>query len=238
MAPFPTTQWGFIAEAGDPDSSGVGLALAELCRTYWYPIYSFIRSRGHGPDEAADLTQEYFRHLLEGRLFASADRTKGRFRSLLRTDCDHFLGDRRDYQRALKRGGDRERVSLDIGDVERRYHLEPADALTPERLFDRTWAIQLLAEALARLEREEARAGRGAQFERLRPMLTDGRAGTSYAELAEELGTTAAALQSAAQRLRHRYREVLRAEVAATLGDPDPDSVDDEIRSLFVILGR
>ena len=238
VASFPTTQWVWVSEAGDPESPGAGIALADLCRTYWYPIYSFIRSRGHSPDESADLTQEYFRHLLEGRLLASADRDKGRFRSLLRADCDFFLADHRDYQKARKRGGDRERVSLDMDDLERRYHLEPAHEITPERLFDRTWAIQLLAEALSILEREETQAGRGAQFERLRPMLTEGRADVSYAALADTLGMTPTAVQSAAQRLRQRYREALRAEVAATLGDHNPELVAEEIRSLFVILGR
>jgi DNA-directed RNA polymerase specialized sigma24 family protein len=238
MAIFPTTQWSCIAEASDPDSPGAHAALAELCRSYWYPIYSLIRSRGHPPDEAADLTQDYFGRLLGGGLLRTADRRKGRFRSLLRTDCGYFLADQRDRRRARKRGGGRERLPLDIADAERRYRLEPSDRLGPEPLFDRAWALDLLGRALDRLAREEATAGRGTTFERLRVVLTDGPRVVPYAAIAERLGTTEGAVEAAVRRLRGRYRVALRAEVAATLDDPSEAQVDDEIRDLFVALGR
>jgi DNA-directed RNA polymerase specialized sigma24 family protein len=239
LVPFPTTQWGCVAEAGAPDSPGARDALSNLCQCYWYPIYSFVRSRGYPPDEAADLTQEYFGRLLEGRLLGAADRRKGRFRNLLRTDCGYFLADQRDRRRARKRGGDRDRLSLDadIDDAERRYRLEPCDRLDPERLFDRAWALDLLGRALDRLAAAESGAGRGAAFERLRVVLTDGPRVVPYATLAADLGTTEGAVEIAVRRLRGRYRAALRTEVAATLGDPSEAEVDDEIRDLFVALG-
>ncbi|HEX8204111.1 MAG TPA: hypothetical protein VF590_26780 [Isosphaeraceae bacterium] len=238
MMPFPTTEWGCVAEAGDPDSPGARDALAVLCQGYWYPIYSFVRSRGYPPYEAADLTQEYFGRLLEGRLLGAADRRKGRFRNLLRTDCGYFLADQRDRRRARKRGGDRPWLSLDAEEAERRFGLELCDRIAPERLFDRAWALDLLGRALDRVAEAESAAGRGAAFERLRVVLTDGPRVVPYARLAADLGTTAEAVEIAVRRLRGRYRAALRAEVAATLGDPSEAEVDDEIRDLFVALGR
>ncbi len=238
MARFPTTRWGSVAEAADPARPGAGDALAEICRRYWYPVYSFIRSRGHSADEAADLTQDYFARLLEGRLLAEADSRKGRFRTLLRTDCGYFLSDQRDRRRAHKRGGSAEPLPLDVEDAERRYRLDPPGGRDPASLFDRAWALEMLGRALDRLGREEAEAGRAAAFERLRAVLTDGPRAVPYAALAEGLGTTVSAIQSAVQRLRRRYRLALRAEVAATLGGPSEADVDDEILALFEILGR
>jgi RNA polymerase sigma-70 factor (ECF subfamily) len=238
MASFPTTQWCRIAEASNADSPAGAAARAELCRQYWYPIYSFIRSRGHSPDEASDLTQDYFCRLLEGGLLAAADQSKGRFRSLLRVDCGYFLADRRDHERAQKRGGDHNHLSLDIHDAERRYTLEPTDHLCPDRLFDRNWALELLDRALRSVALEEAASGRGATFETLRPALTDQPRNMPSGALAERTGTTVAAVRSALQRLRFRYRQALRAEVAATLADPSEAEVDDEIRALFLVFSR
>jgi len=236
MALFPTTSWNCVAEAGDRESPGADAALAEICRGYWFPVYSFIRSRGHTADEAADLTQEYFARLLQSRLLAAADSRKGRFRTLLRADCDYFLADQRDRRLAGKRGGSRVQFSLDIHDADRRYRLEPSDGLDPALLFDRAWVLEMLVRALDRLAREEASAGRGATFERLKGVLTEDRRVVPYSVLAEELGTTPIAIQSAVQRLRRHYRQVLRAEVATTLDDPSESEVDDEIRSLFAVL--
>jgi RNA polymerase sigma-70 factor (ECF subfamily) len=238
MALFPTTQWGCVAEASGPDSPKARAAVAELCRIYWFPIYSFIRSKGYSPDAAADLTQQYFGRLLGGRVIAAADRRKGRFRSLLRTDCRFFLADERDRAYASKRQLERGWLSLDSADAERRYRLEPSDRLDPDRLFDRTWALDLLARALDRLTANELAAGRGATFERLRALLTDGPRVVPYAQLAGELGIGVTAVQSAVQRLRGRYRTVLRAEVIATLDDPTEDAIEDEIHALFEALGR
>ncbi len=238
MPSFPTTQWGCVAEAIKLGSPEAGTAMADLCRSYWYPIYLFIRSRGHSSEESADLTQEYFRRLLEGRLLAVADREKGRFRSLLRVDCEYFLADHRDLRRARKRGGTRPLVSLDVEDAEGRYCIEPSKGLSPERLFDRAWAFEILARALERLGREEAEAGRGAMFDLLKPLLADGPGAEKHAVLATRIGATVATVRSALQRLRGRYRAELRAEVASTLGGASGDDVEDEIRTLFEVLAR
>jgi RNA polymerase sigma-70 factor (ECF subfamily) len=236
MAIFPTTSWPCVAEAANRESPGACAALAEICSGYWFPVYSFIRSRGHSADEAADLTQEYFARLLQSRLLAAADSRRGRFRTLLRADCDNFLSDQRDRRLAAKRGGARVQFSLDIHDADRRYRLEPSDGLDPAALFDRAWVLEILVRALDRVGRQEARAGRGAAFERLKPVLTEDRRTVPYSVLAAELGTTPIAIQSAVQRLRRSYRQALRDEVATTLDDPNEAEVDDEIRSLFAAL--
>jgi DNA-directed RNA polymerase specialized sigma24 family protein len=238
MVPFPTTQWNRVAAAVDRSSPGSAGALAELCRAYWYPVYAVVRSRGYPPDEAADLTQDFFGRLLEGDLLEAADRSKGRFRDLLWRDCGFFLADSRDRARALKRGGDRRHLSLDVDGAERRYNLEPSDRLDPERRFERAWALDVLARALDRLALREEAEGRGDAFRRLSPSLTDGPGAIPYAALARQIGTTECAIKAAVRRLRHRYREALRAVVADTLGAPSADDVDDEIRELFVALGR
>src|SRR5262249_11454971 len=155
--------------------------------------------------------------------------SRGRFRSLLRVDCGYFLADCGDRRRALKRGGDRCHLSLDIDDAERRYRLEPTDDLCPERLFDRNWAMELLDRALITVALEEAASGRAASFEALKPVLTDEPRTMPAATLAERIGTTVTAVRSALQRLRYRYRQALRAEVAATLAEPTESEIDDEI---------
>jgi RNA polymerase sigma-70 factor (ECF subfamily) len=238
MARFPTTQWSCVAEASDRALPGADAALAEICRGYWYPIYSLIRSRGYSADEAADLTQEYFTRLLEGRLLAAADYRRGRFRTLLRTDCGYFLADQLERRRALKRGGGVREFSLDAVAANHRYHLEPSHRLGPEHLFDRAWALDVLSRALARLGREETEAGRGAAFEQFRPILVDGPRSISYATLAQRLGMSESAIEGAVRRLRGRYRVTLRATVAETFDDATEADVDDEIRNLFAALSR
>lgn len=238
MMTFPTTQWNRVAAAGDRDAPGSDSALGELCRAYWYPIYSLIRARGYLPDDAADLTQEFFGHLLESNLLGVADRNKGRFRDLLWKDCTYFLADVRDRARAIKRGGAMGRFSLDIGDAEQRFLREPSDRLDPRRRFERAWALDVLARALDRLAISEEEQGRGEGFRRLRPFLTDGPGVIPYALLARQAGTTEDAIEAAVRRLRRRYRSALRQEVASTLDDPTEDEIDDEIRDLFAALAR
>jgi DNA-directed RNA polymerase specialized sigma24 family protein len=232
-ARFPTTRWSRVLAAGGRSTPEAGPALAELCAAYWYPVYALIRRRGHDPDEAADLAQDYFARLLEKGLLAAADPARGRFRAFLRTDCGFFLADARDRQAAQKRGGGITPVSIDARDAEGRYNVEPTDELTPERLFDRAWAVALLGRALDRLAAEYAGTGRGALFEHLEPTLTPGGSAPRHAEIAERLGMTEAAVQQAASRLRRRYRGSLHEEVAATLDSPDPAAVEAEIRDLF-----
>jgi len=237
-AGFPTTRWSRVAAAGDPADPGARAALEELCRAYWYPLYALIRRKGYRFDGAADLTQEYFARLLDTGLLARADRGKGRFRAFLRTDCGFFLAHRAERGRARKRGGGVAPLSIDARDAEGRYLREPADpGLNPDRLFDRAWALRLLDGVLERLAREYADSGRAAQFEALQVVLSEGPRSVPYAALAARLGTTEGAVQAAVQRLRRRYRDVLREEVAATLEEPDEAAVDDELRDLFAALG-
>lgn len=238
MGYFPTTQWGCIAEARDRASSTADDAIAEICKNYWYPIYLFVRSRGHSADESADLTQEYFARLLEGRLFAIAAPDKGRFRTLLRTDCGYFLSDQWDRRRRRKRGGGVQVSSLDVAAADDRYDREPSDRLEPEHLFDRAWALDVLSRALQRLAREETEAGRGVAFEHLREALVDGSRSVSYTVLAQRLERTESAIEGALRRLRKRYRLALRATVAETLDSPTEADVDEEIRDLFLALSR
>jgi RNA polymerase sigma-70 factor (ECF subfamily) len=235
-ARFPTTHWSRVVTAGDPAAPGAQEALADLCAAYWYPLYAFIRQRGQPPEAAADLTQDYFARLLEKGVLAAADRRKGRFRTFLRTDCGFFLADAHDRQAAQKRGGGVAFLSIDEAGAEGRFRLEPTDRLTPDRLFDRAWALTLIDRVFERLRRESAAAGRLETFDRLAMVLTDGRRSAPYAVLAAELGMTAAAVESAARRLRGRYRDLLRAEVAATLDHPGDAEVASEIQWLFLAL--
>jgi RNA polymerase sigma-70 factor (ECF subfamily) len=234
-AAFPTTRWSRVIAACDADTPDAGAALAELCAAYWYPIYALIRGKGHDPDAALDLTQDYFASLLERRTFVAADPARGRFRAFLRADCDHFLAHRREHDRALRRGGGHHVLSIDARDAEGRYLQEPAHGQTPERLFDRAWALALLENVLAELRREYERSGRGTTFEALKGVLTDGKLPAPQAEMARRLGTTEPAVQVAVHRLRRRYRDALRAAIAATVaGEVE---VDDELRALFAALG-
>jgi RNA polymerase sigma-70 factor (ECF subfamily) len=235
-ARFPTTNWSRVVTAGDPAAPGAKQALADLCAAYWYPLYAFIRRQGQPPEAAADLTQDYFARLLEQGVLAAADRQKGRFRAFLRTDCGFFLADAHDRQAAQKRGGGRVLLSIDAAGAEGRYRLEPADLLTPDRLFDRAWALMLLDRVFETLRGESAATGRGEWFERLAVLLQGGPRSVPYEALATELDTTVAAVESAARRFRGRYRDLLRAEIAATLDDPSDAEVADEINSLFVAL--
>jgi RNA polymerase sigma-70 factor (ECF subfamily) len=231
--PFPTTCWSRVVAAGDPASPQAREALAELCATYWYPLYAVVRRRGYAPEEALDVTQDYFAHLVEKGTLAAADRRKGRFRAFLRTDCDFFLSHQRERDRALKRGGGAVPLSINLRDAEGRYLREPADDITPERLFEQAWSMALLESVFGRLEREYADSGRSEQFERLQVVLSEGSRAVPYATLAEHLGTTVGAVQQAVQRLRKRYRAILREQIAATLDDPSEEEIDDEIGVLF-----
>jgi RNA polymerase sigma-70 factor (ECF subfamily) len=234
---FPTTRWSLVARAGAVSSPDARQALETLCRTYWFPIYAFIRRHGAGAEAARDLTQTYFTRLLEKDLLLVADPQKGRFRSFLKTDCTYFLADQRDRERAQKRGGDRAMIRFEALDAEDRYRREMTDELTPERQFDRTWALTLLDRVLDQLAAEYADSGRNALFERLQVVLTRGSLPSPYAALAAQLGLTEGALQVAVHRLRRRYRAILREQIAATLDDPTDAAVEDEIRALFAALG-
>lgn len=233
---FPTTRWTVVVGAGASAGGDRG-HLAELCRAYWYPIYAFIRRKGHDPDRALDLTQSYFARLIERGAIAAADPARGRFRSFLRADCGFFLADEGDRARALKRGGGLTPLSIDARDAEGRYLVEPLDDATPDRLFDRVWAVALLVRAFDRLAEEHRDPARALLFDRLKGLL-DGGPSPPLAEVAAEFGLTVAAVESASRRLRKRFAQAVRAEIAATLDDPTPARVVDEVRSLFEALGR
>jgi RNA polymerase sigma-70 factor (ECF subfamily) len=229
---FVTTRWSLIRAAQDPSAQASRAALAALCSAYWYPLYAFIRRQGHDAEEAQDLTQEFFARLLEKDGLAAVDRDKGRFRSFLLAACKHFLSNERDRARAQKRGGGRAVLPLDAAGAEGRYGSEPAHEETPERLFERRWALALLEQVLGRLREEYAAAGKGRVFERLKGHLTGD--GVPYAQVAADLSMSAGAVKVAAHRLRQRYRELLRDEIAQTLDDPG--QVEEEIRDLFAAL--
>jgi RNA polymerase sigma factor (sigma-70 family) len=232
---FPTTRWSRVVAAGDLAAPEASEALAALCAAYWYPLYAFIRRKGHGPDEALDLTQEYFARLLEHGTVAAADPGKGRFRSFLLADCTHFLAHRREHDRALKRGGGIAPLSIDARDAEGRYVLEPSHSRTPEHLFERDWALAMLEGVLARLRGEYHDAGRGEVFEVLKVALSEDPRSIPQAELAARLGISEGAVQVAVHRLRKRYRALVREAIAATVADEA--EVEGEIRELFAALG-
>jgi RNA polymerase sigma-70 factor (ECF subfamily) len=215
-------------------ASGSREALAALCADYWYPLYAFVRRRGHDAATAEDLVQGFFARLLENHDLAAVDREKGRFRSFLMASCSHYLANQARYHRARKRGGGSPTIPIDRLDGEGRYALEPSHALTAERLFDRRWALTLLDRVLRRLEDEMAAAGKSRRFEALRGALLGGDDRIPYAQIAPGLGLTEDAARVAAARLRRRYRELIRDEVRDTLDDPA--DVADEIRALFQAL--
>lgn len=231
---FPTTHWSRVVTAGRGDAAGAREALADLCQAYWYPIYAYIRHRRCTPEQARDLTQDFFAYVLERDLFAKADPALGRFRAFLRTVCDRQLSDRRDREKAAKRGGGLSFFSINPLDAERRYTNEPADELTPERIFDRTWALTLLDRVVERLRGEYDDAGRSARFEVLIGLLTRDPPAGSYAEIAERLGMTEGNVRVSVHRLRRRYGRLLREEIAATVGDAT--QIEAEIQTLFAAL--
>jgi RNA polymerase sigma-70 factor (ECF subfamily) len=236
-ARFPTTHWSRVVSAGDPAAPEARQALAELCAAYWYPVYALVRRKGHGAEQALDLTQDYFARLLEKGTVAAADPRKGRFRAFLLADCSFFLADQRDHRRALKRGGGRAALAIDARDAEGRFLHEPAHAQTPERLFERDWALALIDLVFDRLECHYTAAGRREVFRRIKPVLAADPDAAPYAELAAALGTTAGSLRVAVHRLRARFAAELRAAIAATLDDPDDAEVDAELAALFEVLG-
>jgi RNA polymerase sigma-70 factor (ECF subfamily) len=206
-------------------------ALAELAQLYWFPLYAYIRRQGHPPAQAEDLTQDFFARLLEKKTLASIDRTKGKFRSFLLASLQNFLHNEHDKTHAHKRGGGQQTIPLDALTAESRYALEPADTLTPERVFERRWAWAVLDQVLHRLEQHYAAKGQQPLFDALKPSLTARLDTATYAQRAAELGMAEGALLVAAHRLRRRYRDLLRDEIAHTVADPA--LIDEEIRYLL-----
>jgi RNA polymerase sigma factor (sigma-70 family) len=233
---FATTHWSLVLAAGDRQAPQSAAALERLCRTYWYPLYAYVRRRGFSPEDAQDLTQEFFWRLLERNWLPQADRQRGRFRCFLLGAVNHFLANQWARAKAIKRGGQILFQSLEDGGFEQRYGLEAQVVCSPEDLYEQRWATTLLQTVLARLREEETAANRLAQFNALEICLTGDRRSETYSDLAERLGTTEGALKMAARRLRSRYAQLLKEEIANTVAQPD--EVQDEVRHLFAVLSR
>jgi len=227
---FVTTHWSIVLAAGQRDTTRARDALATLCQVYWYPLYAYVRHRGYAPQDAEDLTQGFFARLLERNTLSTITREKGKFRSFLLTALNHFMVDEWRKARTRKHGGGGI-VSLDARDAETRLDREPADALTPERSFEQNWALALLDTVYQRLQREYESEGKTTLFNELKSCLAGGRSSIPYAELAGRLGLSENTVKLCVHRLRRRYRELLRAEVAHTVHSPD--EVEEELRCLF-----
>lgn len=238
---FEPTQWTLVlrARGGQDDARAAKRALDALCLAYWYPLYAFARKQGHAPHDAQDLTQGFFSYLLEKDLFASADRTLGKLRTFLLTAFTRYISRERVHAAAQKRGGGRFVESLDeeFEDGERRYKLEPADRVTPEQIFARSWATSLLQAAKARIQAKEAEAGKEKMFTVLEPFLEQERdPSVSYEGVARQLGVSQEALRKAVSRLRERYREAVRDQIADTLRNPSDREIESEMKSLWAAL--
>jgi RNA polymerase sigma factor (sigma-70 family) len=231
---FATTHWSVVLAAGKDQSPQAQEALSRLCETYWYPLYAFVRRQGRNPHDAQDLTQEFFARLLRSHFFVAADPKRGRFRSFLLASLKHFLMHEWEKDRAQKRGGGRSLVRFDAQAGETRYGVEPVEPLTAEAIFERRWALTLLDRVLERLGADYAVSGRAALFDALKPALTGEKALAGYADLAARLGMSEGALKVAVHRLRQRYGELLREEIAHTVASPG--EVEGELRHLLSAL--
>jgi RNA polymerase sigma factor (sigma-70 family) len=232
---FATTHWSMVVSAGGSHAPEASRALAVLCENYWFPLYAFVRRAGYSAEDAQDLTQEFFVRLLAKNYLAVADRQRGRFRSFLLGAMKHFLANERRRQGAQKRGGNRPLLSLDICSGENRYSLiEPVDNMTPERLYEKRWALTLLDLVLSRLREEFRTAGKLERFDSLKQFLASGTAKPAYLEVAEELGMSQGAVKVAVHRLRRRYRKLLKEEIARTI--VDPEALEDELGDLLAAL--
>ena len=231
---FHTTQWSVVLNASHDSSPGAREALEQLCRTYWYPLYAFVRRKGNDATEAQDLTQSFFARLLEKKYLAQFDRARGRFRTFLLAALTHFLTDEWDRAQRLKRGGGQTLVSFDAATAEERYRLEPADPADAAKLFERRWAMTLLDRALARLEQEFTDRNQSKLFEALRPFLLGEEGEATLAEAATRIGMTTAAIKMAASRMRGRCRELLREEIRQTAATAQ--EAEEEYHALQAVL--
>jgi len=229
-----TTQWSQVLAARDSTDTEARAALENLCQTYWQPLYAYIRHQGHGPDEARDLTQGFFAEFLAKDLLAEVDPDKGRFRSYLLGTLRHFLSHERDRDRALKRGGGTTTLSLDVEAGEKRYAMQPTEAMTPVDVFEHRWAMTVLDRAIDRLGKSSREADNWPQFQKLKQYLTSANPQVSYGEAAEDLGMSEGAIRTAVHRLRKRYGQALKAEIAETVANPA--DTDEEVRHLLAIV--
>ncbi|MGI9474554.1 MAG: RNA polymerase sigma factor [Rubripirellula sp.] len=231
---FRSTRWSEVIAAGNGSSPESQRALASLCEIYWYPLYAYARRRVPNVHQAQDLTQAFFAELLEKNYVGAATPERGRFRSFLLTAFKHFLSKQWEKGKAQKRGGGRAPISLDFENADSRLRIDPAAGLTAEQCYDQQWVIALLDQILDRLQTEFEKSGKLEQFVQLKGFIIGDHSGPTYAQVAEELGMTEAAAKKSASRMRKRYRELLREEIAQTISEPD--DVDQEIRNLFTTL--
>jgi len=228
---FNTTHWSVVLAAGQDATPQTSDALERLCGTYWFPIFAYLRRSGHEFPDAQDLTQGFFAHLLEKDRLRSVHPAKGKFRSFLIASLKHFLANEWDKRQTLKRGGQFTFIPLDVENGETRYHLEPFHELTPDKAFERTWALAVLDAVRRRLQDEYTADGKAELFETLQPYLSGDKGATPYVEAASQLGLTESAVKMAVLRLRRRFGESLRQEIAQTVAEPS--EIDEEIRCLF-----
>jgi RNA polymerase sigma factor (sigma-70 family) len=228
---FATTHWSVVQAAGGLNSTLARRSLATLCEGYWYPLYCYVRRQGYSAHDAQDLTQEFFLRLLAKNFWTALSPERGRFRAFLLATVKHFLSNERDRARAKKRGGGQKLLSLDFRGAEDRFVLEPVDGRTPEKIYDRCCAVALVERALERLKVDYHRSGQGAFFERFKGTLMGEGGDSTYGELARELGMTTGAVKVGVHRLRKRFRQCLREEIAQTVSDPA--EVDEELRDLL-----
>ena len=232
---FATTHWSVVLAACQTADAQASAALEQLCRTYWYPLYAYVRRRGYGHDDAQDLTQGFLLQLLERKSFGHVHRSKGLFRSFLLAGLNYFLIDERIRANAQKRGGGGPVLSFDAQTADQQYRLEPVNELSPDKLFERQWALTLLDRVLERLEHEFRESGKAELYERLRVFLVAGTVQETYATAAAALGMTSDAVKKAVHRMRNRYQELFREEVAHTIAEPA--EIEDEMRYLCAVVG-
>lgn len=233
---FASTHWSVVLLAGQEHSTQSAAALEQLCRAYWYPLYAFVRREGHGPEAAADLTQEFFSRLLANNGLVAVDRSKGKYRTFLLASMKHLLANEWNRAQTQKRGGGFAHFSLDAAAAEDRYRLDPADELTPERIFERRWAETVIDSVTRRLQGEFAAADLSERFEALKIFLMADDDPPSYAEAARRLSMSEGAVRTAIYRLRQRYGELFREEIAQTVSGPQ--EMEEEIRQFFAALGE
>jgi RNA polymerase sigma-70 factor (ECF subfamily) len=233
---FHTTRWTLVLTASRDASPQARVALGELCTLYWSPLYAFARRQGHSAEQAQDLTQSFFTRLIEKNVVAAADPARGRFRSFLLASFKHFLANEWDREHARKRGGEEAFVPLDVERAEAGYLAQQPESLGPDAVFERQWALDVLGRVVDRLRREYAASGKAAVFEALSGLVTGDAIGERYADIARTLRSTEGAMKVMAHRLRRRYADLLREEIAATVSDTA--DVDDEIQYIIAALGR
>jgi len=231
---FTTTHWSVVLAAGQSESQAAQQALEKLCRAYWYPLYAYVRRQGHNPPDAQDLTQAFFARFLEKNYLTQVHPAKGKFRSFLLVALKHFLADEWDRLRTAKRGGGEVPISLDEYSPEERYRLEPADEMSAEKIFERRWALTVLEQARTRSREEYVSRGKGELYDGLKVFEGGEQSSSTYAELGLRLGLTESAVKAAAHRLRQRYHELVREEIAQTVSKPS--EIDDEIRYLIGVI--